>query len=371
MFGDLLGDVVTQEAVETRLYQLNQLPGVTATAWFSPGAEVGETVINLDIAEQRRFTAAVQMDNQGREEVGENRLGVRGAWLNPLGRGDLVDFGLLSSVTGSGQLFGYAGYRTPLMDSRHAGHIRLSRMDFNWSGDEKLSGDAWQLDTDLERTLMSTRTRSGKVALGASHHRINWSDSVDQSVNFLSVSLKGHRLWDDARVAVSADAGAKFGRIDEVLVDQDERFWTVYGSANVWRPLDLPLLSGTQKVSMQVRAQHSGSRLPSTLRLGLGGANDLRGFEPGTFMADSGAFARLNLHLPSMVGEWTLFADYGYGHQQHDNGDWAELANLGFGWHSRLPSNLMSRVSVSKPITSRAPYADNELRIYWSVSYER
>ncbi|MDA1075746.1 MAG: hypothetical protein O3A63_13435 [Proteobacteria bacterium] len=373
LFRDMLGTVVTKAAVETRLYQLNRLPGIQATASFRPGADTGETDLNVNVSETRRLRGSVQMDNQGHQDLGETRIAFQGALLNPTGRGDSVNFGLLSSVSGGDQLYGFAGYETPVIDARHLARIRVSKLDFAWQGVDQTDVDAFEIDADLSRTVLSTRDVSLNTSIGLAHHQLNWSDDVDQRADFVRVGLRGHKLWDDLRLALSGHADVLAGRMSDPLPDQDEKFWALRSQVQVWRPLHVPFVSSELKVSMLLLGQLSGSRLPSTLRLGLGGASDLRGFEPGTFMADSGAVARLNLHVPLKLGELTFFSDYGYGDQAPDNGSsgWGELADIGVSWQAHLLPGLNSRLSVSKPVVLRAPRAENDIRVYWSVSYER
>ena len=56
-FAGAMGEPVTEDAIAGRLYLLNQLPGVKAQAAFEPGAEVGETRLNLDVIQDRSWSA--------------------------------------------------------------------------------------------------------------------------------------------------------------------------------------------------------------------------------------------------------------------------------------------------------------------------
>ena len=71
--GAAVGDVIAEKALERDLLLLNDLPGLSARAVVSPGAEYGDS--NLTIrTEEKRFEAVTRLNNYGRTSIGEWKL---------------------------------------------------------------------------------------------------------------------------------------------------------------------------------------------------------------------------------------------------------------------------------------------------------
>ena len=73
-FYGAIGEPVTEDAIAGRLYRLNTLPGLQAQAAFEPGSEVGETRLNLDVVQERSWSARMTADNYGHPATGDQRL---------------------------------------------------------------------------------------------------------------------------------------------------------------------------------------------------------------------------------------------------------------------------------------------------------
>ena len=377
-FADLLGKPLTRRMVETKLYELNSLPGFSSQAAFVPGSNVGETQLNLQVLEAKTWSARAQVDNYGNEEAGQERVSLQFGWLNPIGRGDALDVRVMNTVDPSDQTYVSAGYRTPLISRRYRGQIRVSNNDFSWQADPETDSDSLLIDASVSRTLSHTRARGSNLWLGAGFHDISRDGFEDQKVHYLSLGMAAHRVWDSvnpiafaANMAVAGRTTLDLGRVSsgEVL-GQESAFWRLGASGRVWWPVDLPIIGAGQKVSISAAGQFSGSHLPSTLRLGIGGVNDVRGFDPGTYMADQGVHVSLGLHFPLSVGELVWFVDMAYAVQKNDVAPtWAQLTSTGIGWDFEIIPNIASRLSWSVPLTTKGTggLKDEGARFYWSL----
>lgn len=372
-FSEVVGTPVTEESITRRVYLLNQVPGLKAQAAFEPGSEVGETRLNVNVVERRKWAGRVIADNHGDAGTGKERLTLVGSWLNPRGVGDVLELGVLQTLNPTNQTYGFVDYRTPVGGVRQV-HLRASTNSFTSSDDVDLNGSGALFDFTTDLTLRRSRTASLTAELGVRHHRFQWDEADDQAATFLSAGVNGHRLWDDRRVAagfgVVADAGW-FG--DATFAGQDSTFWRLGVNGYAWRPLDVPGLPGEQKLAARFVGQLSGSQLPSSRRLSLGGFGRVRGFERDAFLADRGAVLALEVRTAAPLGEFALFADTSYGEGLNElTPTWGHLTSLGVGWDADLLPRLSSRVSLALPVAAKGSgeLDENGLRLFWQLQYE-
>ncbi len=176
------------------------------------------------------------------------------------------------------------------------------------------------------------------------------------------------------QIAAEARLHLELGRIEDLtFAGQDSSFARLLLDSFAWRPVDVPGLPGEQKLSVELRGQLSGSQLPSSKRLALGGHLAARGFRRDTFLVDRGAVARIDLRTPVSLGELSLFGDLGYGDTQNSlDTNWGYVSSVGLAWNMRL-KGVQSRLSWALPVASdgSGDLDDDGARIFWSLSYGR
>ncbi len=296
-----------------------------------------------------------------------------GSWFNPRGVGDVLELGLLQTVNPTNQTYGFVDYRTPIGGVRQF-HARASTNSFTASDGVDLDGSGTLFDLGTDLALRRSRTLSLTAELGISHHRFRWDESDDQAATFLSAGFRGHRVWDDRRVAAGFGAVVDAGWFgDATFAGQDSTFWRLGLNGYAWRPLDVPGLPGEQKLVARLAGQLSGSQLPSSRRMALGGFARVRGFDRDAFLADRGALLAVELRTAAPLGEVALFADTSYGEGLNDlTPTWGHLTSLGIGWDAGLLPRLTSRVSLAWPVAAKGSndLDDEGLRIFWQLQYE-
>lgn len=380
-FADLIGKPLNSETITTRLYALNQAPGLKAQASFEPGAEVGETTLTLDVVPQKSWHGSMSLDNYGDSGTGESRVLADVSLLNPTGRGDVIDMGVVSSLEGADQVYGYLGYSAPI-SGRSRISTRLAYTDFSTPLDGSaadVDSDGWLYDLAFSRMIHQSRERSLSYQLGGGYHRLNWQSDIDladltQDVYFVNAAADATRVWDKLRIAADASIRLEAGSIEsDTFSGQDSEYWLLNLAGFAWRPLDLPLLPGDQKLSMELNSQLANSQLPSSKRMALGGTLANRAFRRDAYVVDSGALLRVDLRTPVRLGELSVFADAAYGETLNDlDENWAYLSGLGLAWSFRL-AGIESRLSWAVPISSdgSGDVDDDGNQIFWSFSYRR
>jgi hemolysin activation/secretion protein len=103
------GDPIAIAPLENRLLLLSDTPGVAVKSTLVPGAAVGTSDLNVDIADGRLVTGSVEADNAGNYYTGEYRVGASVYLNNALGLGDLG--GLRVITSGSGLTYGRGFYQ--------------------------------------------------------------------------------------------------------------------------------------------------------------------------------------------------------------------------------------------------------------------
>ncbi|MCB1493795.1 MAG: ShlB/FhaC/HecB family hemolysin secretion/activation protein, partial [Rhodobiaceae bacterium] len=85
------GDLADVKTIQRRLDRLSLTDGIRVIANFAPGAERGLTDLELVVAEPRRFTGSVGVDNYGNPSTGEVRANFAARWRGPTGWNDAID----------------------------------------------------------------------------------------------------------------------------------------------------------------------------------------------------------------------------------------------------------------------------------------
>ncbi len=374
-FAELLGGVVSRDAVETRLNLLNRTRGMRAQAGFVPGSEVGTTEMVLDLQQYQRFTGYVQLDNHGVEALGEERALLQGQWNSPRGVGDVLAAKAFTSVDPADHQYLEVGYLTPVMNGRFEALSTLRYADLSLD-EYDVEGDGLLLDASLTDTRRFTRTKRREYTYGIGVHDLDWDFVDGQRAWFVHAGADGHRLWDAQRVAVQGSMQALVGGVDDERFGQDSGFWRVRTALDAWRPVSLPWLDRKAKLTVGGRWQLADDALPPTLRLAGTGPVTNRGFEHGEALLDQGVNLQATLRFAAPRGDWWLFVDGVYG-ERNDTDTWTRLTSIGVGWEAQLlddgQESLVTRLTVGYPVAheSSGGFEDDGTQIYWMLRYAR
>ena len=89
-FKKLIGQPVTQHAIEEALLILTDFAGLSVFGVFRPGIKVGEADILLKVQQEKSYDVDYRIDTHGLKETGLNRLRSIIHWNNPTGGADRV-----------------------------------------------------------------------------------------------------------------------------------------------------------------------------------------------------------------------------------------------------------------------------------------
>lgn len=385
-FKSLLAEPVTNDRIEEKLFLTNDLPGLSAQGYFEPGAQVGDTKLNVNVTSERWYDANIRVDNHGSDRSGEYRLYTDFLLHNPLGIGDQLHIGLLGSFAPENSTYGSIRYNTIVVDPRIKFSVGASTNDFVLgSGNSEtqgagleISGKSSVIEASLKYQLKRSRVKNYAVGLAGSQieSEINLgevnSDFLDDEVRNIElfyefdVLNERSRLLHQGNVAVLSSDFVK-GAEEE----QDESPVIFSFDYSMLTFMKVPFTTAESRVVLRASGQYAGVPLASVNQYSLAGPTRARGYVVNEYYADDAAyvgadwiFRGLSLGGLKVGGERFenflqpfLFMDYSYGRahplQQGGESTEAHLSDVGFGLKLNYLVNLRGNLVFAVPVHAR------------------
>lgn len=329
---------VLQADIERRLLLLNDIPGVTARAAFTPGATTGGAEMVVSVAEDEPLDFRADFSNHGSKSTGVYRMGVTAQFKDFFGWGDHTTARGLVSDKGS-LVSGTLSSTLPVGSEGWKFGASVSRLRYQLAGAFSASGASgiattWGLDASYP--LVRTSEDSLVLRAGLDHKRLR--DEIPGALNLLKrndvgelgLSFESRDRWG------GLNAGTVSASLGRLLAGTDPRREWRKGNAQfvrqqaVWGPIS---------AYVRLSAQTTGSTLDSSEKLGLGGAGAVRAYAAGEVSVDRGQFGQLELRYatPFVGGSATLSLLHDNGHGQINRalagqpGNQQSLHGSGFG----------------------------------------
>lgn len=387
--GAAVGDVIAEKALERDLLLLNDLPGLSATAVVSPGAEFGDS--NLTIrTEEKRFEAVTRLNNYGRTSIGEWKLEGDFAVNAPLGVGDRFDINVVHATGGKLDYFNFR-YSVPILFSGTRASMYFSRNDYNVDSGElppglqalDLSGDGDNFGFNIFHPLI--RSRKQNLYIGIGYDRVITRQltrglglKTKADISLMNLNLLYSRVNDNnsfttfsANFATNFDSNerdpitfasennaqtAKL-RIDATHFHSINELWAVFGKLTMVGAID-PIVD--------------------TQRYRIGGRESVRGYASSELAGDGGYAVTLEIQRQFLLASrWPsrafLFGDSGTVTRQNaatiglDSSESISAAGLGFetlvSGRYRLNLELAKQIGSQESIDGR-----DHLRVWFGVT---
>ncbi|MCW5604131.1 MAG: ShlB/FhaC/HecB family hemolysin secretion/activation protein, partial [Burkholderiales bacterium] len=215
--------IVTLDSLERSLLLLNDLPGLSARATLQPGAEFGTTDMVIR-AEEKLASGNVNIDNQGRKEVGEWRLDASLDLHNPLTYGDQINLRVLKSQH---DLMTYArvGYSLPIRADGMRLGLSYSQVDYRIAGPFAALGIEGEVrNAEAILSYPYIRSRRKNLIFGAGLRRTETAQHTlgvrtsDESISLLSLSALGSWVHQDSSITNATLILAGNGKRNVALV---------------------------------------------------------------------------------------------------------------------------------------------------------
>lgn len=306
-----------QSDVERKLLLLNDIPGVTARAAFTPGATTGGAEVIVSVAEEEPLEVRLDINNHGAKSTGEYRAGISLQFRDIFGWGDSTTARGVVSDRGS-LVTGSLSTSVPLGGDGWKLGATLSRLQYQLAGSFRALGAVGHADSvGLDASYPLRRTADNNVYLraGLDHKRLR--DEVQQ---LGSASAKRN---DTAELGGNFDYRSGWGGLTAGSATATMGQLRLSGATRQpWRKLGVQL-AHQQAVGYglslygRFSGQTSGTQLDSSEKLGLTGPNAVRSYAAGEVSVDHGVLASLELRYAlnflggNLLG--SLFHDYAGG----------------------------------------------------------
>lgn len=296
---------VTGDMVEENIYLINDYPGLSVLGLFEPGAQVGDTKLNLDVKAEQRYHANVRYDNHGTEDTGEQRLYGEVLFNNLAGASDLLHIGALSSFFPDNTTYWLLKYSLNLFSPRWRLGMGYTQNQFvlaqnagDFLSSLKLSGETTQADITLIYKLKRSRVENYNFQLIreniASNLLLGNTDLgglLNDEIENTSLLFDFDVLQEESRRLhqgfVRFTSGALVKGLDP---GQDDKYGILMSDYTLLTFVKVPWFNADTKLIMRSSLQYTDAALSSVSQFFLGGPTRARGYPVNQFSADSAVY---------------------------------------------------------------------------------
>ncbi|HVT36407.1 MAG TPA: ShlB/FhaC/HecB family hemolysin secretion/activation protein [Nevskiaceae bacterium] len=354
------GSVYRGDTLERGLFRLNDLPGLSARAVLQPGADFGtsDVIVNVD---ERLLAGALSVDNYGRKNIGEFRVGGTGTLDNPLGVADQLQ---LIALHAEADLlnYGYGEYSLPLTTAGQRVAVSYGKALFKVTS-AGIAGDNSKFRTGVRWPLAHTRADNFLLNFGGSYTHANADLSglsiSDTRITLFDASLLySHRYDNSAASQAQLSLGTDLRRQTraDLLSDgvRHERARIELDAQHLQ-----PLWPRGLALWARVDGVWSPDPLADTEQFAIGGPDSVRAYPASEVRGDRGYQGSLGLQQLFRFGPVDLqlreFADAGEAYVVHPlpgTDSKTSLAGYGIGFdlHWRM---LSFKLDGARPIHAR------------------
>lgn len=390
-FKSRLGKAVTFNETEERLYLINDYPGLEVNGYFKPGKQIGDTQLNINVKNEKRFSLSARLDNHGSDLTGKYRIYGEVLWHNPTGMADELMLGGLQSISPENSTYGVLRYKIPVFGSRNRFSIGATTNQFVLDqsalaelGNADVTGETAITDVAFEHHFQRGRKSNLSANLGYAKKEStlvlgnNAGTLGDDSLSVYSVGVQYDGLLEGLRLLNQVSATLSEGKLDKIgNLNPDDSFLKFSTNYSSLMFVPIPFTQARTRLILRGNGQYSGQVLPSLEQFSLAGAGAVRGYPINVFSADSAAYGGVDwvFNLPGALDftlgtgmplnqmlNPTLFWDASFGQQNPLPSSSASRVTL-FGWGAGLEFNHKSGVSghlqAARGISAK--FTDSEL----------
>ncbi|KQW93333.1 hypothetical protein ASC94_11855 [Massilia sp. Root418] len=319
------GQPLKEDELERAMLLVEDLPGVNARAELSPGAQFGETAVDIGLSEGPMFNGNVSLDNSSNRYTGRTRIS-GGLNVDDIG-GQGGQLSALASTTGSDFNYGRLGYVMPVGGAGTRAGLAHSRMRY------KLGKEFASLDSSgsanisqvlVTHPLLRSRFRNVQLRAGYDDKRyensardVQISDKLVRNVTVgLSLNMQDEfgggglvsATADVTRGDVDLSRNAAFAAGDAAGPGTAGRFTRF----NYQLSRIQALVPGVTLLA-SVGGQLASGNLESGEKLSLGGVGRVRAYPAGEASGDAGHTVTLETHwdMPVYKLDLSVFYDIG------------------------------------------------------------
>lgn len=401
VFSKDLNKPVTSWNIEESLYLINDIPGLSAQGFFSPGSQVGDTKLNVNVLDEKWFSTNIKLDNYGSENTSENRIYADFYLHNPLGIGDQLYLAILNSYDPDSSTYGAFRYSSFLFNPRFRASVGFSTNDFSsrtvrGAIATQFTGESEVSDLSLTYTFKRSRVKNFSteikymdIASELDTGATSTSDEVKKlsvGFNFDLLNQKRRHLYVGSISLAYADT-FQVGAFGVSGDGSDTDVMLMYDVSMLSFP-KIPFTKNETRLLLKSSGQYAGKDLSNLNQISLTGPTRTRGFVVNGLQTDDGIYLGVDwiFNLPKFGGfkifgeplnrifNPYIYADAAYGILHPlDNGNKinGQLSNVGIGLKFKH-SNFGGSLSAASVITDEVSDLQEETPrkgVYFDIQY--
>ena len=356
------GDVVEEKSLETGLFNINEMNGVSAHGTLVPGRKEGTSTLRVTLDKGKKAGVTLYSDNYGSRSSGRYRYGIQADFMG-LGNanGRLTVGGMISND----HLHNYnIGYEMQVGHSGTRVGLSQSRMDYELGSLFEALGARGIADTTSlygYTPLWRTVTSSLGLTYGVDYRRIT-DEMRSVGLRIKKHSISAHvgldGLWRSGKG--TAMQGTLMGYFGHLSPDSDWAEVTTQagntrgnftkGTLNLTA---LQNLGHSTDLLWKFQSQLAGRNLDSSEQMYLGGAHGVRAYPSGAGAGDSGALTSFELrwHTPLKGLTLSTYLDAGTVRVTKDSTSGSStLKGWGLGLTYTHPDHYFARLDYARRI---------------------
>jgi hemolysin activation/secretion protein len=304
----LKGQPLRKQDIDSALLYARDMPGVTISSTFQPGAKTGQTDLVMVAHEARRpFEFSLGANNYGTDLTGRYRVQAGAAWDSPLGIGDQLTASIDYALDPRSNVYGALGYRIPtVVVPGLSGVIGATRSELEINNgafaDLKVKGPTsstyggaeWKfVNTDDLAVQTSARYIREKSRLGALGIKLS-DERFDVAELGFGLTRTDQRLrgLDVVQGSLRKSIRDDSVKPDLVSPDHDSRFALARLSYT-----RLQFLTRSQRLYFKLGGQYTRDALPPLEQFVIGGPDSVRAYPIADALTDRGWYSSLEYHI--------------------------------------------------------------------------
>lgn len=398
------GQKIDSSLLTQDLDWLGRYPFWTLSPSFTPGAQLGETDLQVSVERRRPWRIEAGYSNSGASQDSQDRYFL-GATIGGLGTAGSI---LSAQVTGSRDFWRL--HDRPPQQSHPAYESVAIQFSAPIAPRQAIdmSVDAVETNQTVQSFVVRLQTIEGALAwrsalsnliplpgdirlglVAKSQRRVTLFGTetvLQDGFNSYQLEAGWTDAWTDSLGRSSLDVAvhAAASGVDRLSSDSSIQSYSngqvatagfVYGKLDFRR---FTHLGHSFAVNTQVIAQYAGRALPNTEQMGLGGPGLVRGYYLNVGSFDDAALVRNELHGPSVP--WPTispikgglapfaFIDLGYGHN-YGMRSGQRLASVGLGTDVQLSPFAAANLNLAYPLVTAVQTRAGDWRLEASVNF--
>lgn len=313
---------IDTKPLERGMALLNELPGVSASGSFEPGAKAGEANFAVKLTDRPLFAGQAALTNYGSNSTGSGQLMANLSLNNPSGFGDQANFDVIQSL---GSTFGQLGYSLPVGYTGWRVGIQGNYLTYqtlsSWSNIQT-QGTASTIGANVSYALYREKGNAANLRFGIddrnySNNQLGSNISQYQITSF-SAGINGN-FFDTPKSVISYSLSASLGHLNVQNLTQAGQDETGPGTAGDYQKLSF-LFSRLQELeflpkttwSLSAYGQLANKNLNSGEQIYLGGPYAVRAYPAGQGGGSQGLIVSTELqHRLDQNWQVGAFADFG------------------------------------------------------------